>query len=92
MIDNVVINARALSIITAMADVPRDRLMAAHMIIRLDLDKYVYMKAKLAGIFLGQFPQHFFVCVNNRFKMAATTEHVNIQWQNPFEKLFKIVL
>jgi hypothetical protein len=29
MIDNVVINARALSIITAMADVPRDRLMAA---------------------------------------------------------------
>jgi hypothetical protein len=42
MIDNVVINARALSIITAMADVPRDRLMAAHMIIRLDLDKYVY--------------------------------------------------
>jgi hypothetical protein len=28
MIDNVVINARALSIITAMADVPRDRLMA----------------------------------------------------------------
>jgi hypothetical protein len=26
MIDNVVINARALSIITAMADVPRDRL------------------------------------------------------------------
>jgi hypothetical protein len=39
MIDNVVINARALSIITAMADVPRDRLMAAHMIIRLDLDK-----------------------------------------------------
>ena len=43
MIDNVVINARALSIITAMADVPRDRLMAAHMIIRLDLDKYVYI-------------------------------------------------
>ena len=42
MIDNVVINACALSIITAMADVPRDRLMAAHMIIRLDLDKYVY--------------------------------------------------
>jgi len=29
-------------IITAMADVPRDKLMAAHMIIRLDLDKYVY--------------------------------------------------
>ena len=26
-----------------MADVPRDRLMAAHMIIRLDLDKYVYI-------------------------------------------------
>jgi hypothetical protein len=43
MIDNVVINARALSIITAMADVPRDRLIAAHMIIRLDLDKYVYI-------------------------------------------------
>ena len=41
------INARALSIITAMADVPRDRLMAAHMIIRLDLDKYVY--AQLYG-------------------------------------------
>jgi hypothetical protein len=40
MIDNVVINARALSIITVMADVPRDRSMAAHMIIRLDLDKY----------------------------------------------------
>jgi hypothetical protein len=33
MIDDVVINARALSIITAMADVARDRLMAAHMII-----------------------------------------------------------
>ena len=33
MIDNVVIKERALSIITAMADVPRDRLMAAHMII-----------------------------------------------------------
>jgi hypothetical protein len=42
MMDNVVINARALSIITAMADEPRDRLMAAYMIIRLDLDKYVY--------------------------------------------------
>jgi hypothetical protein len=41
MIDNVVINARALSIITAMADVPRE-IHAAHMIIRLDLDKYVY--------------------------------------------------
>ena len=47
MIDNVVINARALSIITAMADVPRDRLMAAHMIIRLDLDKYVYTETSI---------------------------------------------
>jgi hypothetical protein len=47
MIDNVVINARALSIITAMADVPRDRLMAAHMIIRLDLDKYFYRSKSL---------------------------------------------
>ena len=43
MIDNVVINARALSIITAMADVPRDRLMAAH----IDLDKYVYKLVNL---------------------------------------------
>ena len=37
------INARAYSFTTAMADVPRDRLMAALMIMRSDVDKPVYM-------------------------------------------------
>ena len=69
MINNVVINARALSIITAMADVPRDRLMAAHMIIRLDLDKYAYMVSDCPfGIF-----KLFFIC---KCYLCYTTKYV----------------